>query len=82
MRAVIHHVADEETAMLPHAESVLGPRLRKIGSQMRKRRLELVAPHAGEMAHHSPAASPINAMMAAAALIGGIVLFRRTRRTD
>src|SRR4051812_8313580 len=70
MRAVIHHVADEETVMLPHAESVLGPRLRQIGAQMTKRRLQLAAPHAGEMARRSAIASPINAMMAAAGLIG------------
>jgi hypothetical protein len=81
MRAVMHHVADEETAMLPHAESVLGPRLREIGAQMNERRLELAAPHAGEMVRRSATASPINAMMAAAALIAGIVLFRRVRRT-
>jgi hypothetical protein len=83
MRAVLHHVADEETVMLPHAESVLGPRLRKIGAQMAKRRLQLAAPHAGELAEHAARrVSPVNAMMAAAALIAGVVLFRRTRRTD
>jgi hemerythrin superfamily protein len=82
MRAVIHHVADEETAMLPHAESVLAPRLKEIGAQMAKRRLQLAAPQAGAMVRRSATASPVNAMMAAAALIAGIVLFRRTRRTD
>jgi hypothetical protein len=75
-------VADEETAMLPHAESVLAPRLKEIGAQMAKRRLQVAAPHAGAMVRRSATASPVNAMMAAAALIAGIVLFRRARRTD
>ena len=34
MRAVIHHVADEETMLLTHAESVLGERLGELGAQM------------------------------------------------
>ena len=46
MRDVMHHVADEETILLPDAERVLADRLEELGSAMTKRRLELVAPRA------------------------------------
>jgi hemerythrin superfamily protein len=51
MRDVIHHVADEETVLLPHAERLLGKeRLSELGVAMTKRRLELVGPKAGKIA--------------------------------
>lgn len=51
MRETIHHVADEETNLLPAAEKLLGnDRLRELGTDMTKLRLKLVAPHTGEIA--------------------------------
>ena len=51
MRDVQHHVADEETVLLPEAEQMLGKdRLSELGAQMTKRRLELIAPKAGKLA--------------------------------
>jgi hemerythrin superfamily protein len=51
MRDVIHHVADEETVLLPEAEQMLGyDRLCELGAQMTRRRLELMAPKAGKIA--------------------------------
>lgn len=51
MRDVMHHVADEETVLLPEAERMLGKeRLSELGVQMTKRRLELVGPQAGKLA--------------------------------
>jgi hemerythrin superfamily protein len=51
MRDVIHHVADEETVLLPEAERLLGKdRLSELGVQMTKRRLELVKPKVGKIA--------------------------------
>jgi len=51
MRDVIHHVADEETTLLPQAESLMSKaRLSELGAQMTKRRMELVAPKAGKLA--------------------------------
>ncbi|MDB5935264.1 MAG: cation-binding protein [Massilia sp.] len=51
MRDVMHHVADEETILLPEAERVLTRhRLNELGVQMTKRRLELLAPKAGKVA--------------------------------
>ncbi|HEX6156172.1 MAG TPA: hemerythrin domain-containing protein [Burkholderiales bacterium] len=68
MRAVMHHVADEETMLLTHAETVLGERLGELGARMAKRRLELMAPRA------APASGW---MVAAGALLAGLYLVRR-----
>nr|WP_279629107.1 hemerythrin domain-containing protein [Caballeronia ptereochthonis] len=43
MREVIHHVADEETVLLPTAERALGSQLGELGARMTKRRMQLVA---------------------------------------
>src|SRR4051812_19966707 len=37
MREVIHHVADEETRVLPEAERLLAPQLGELGARMAKR---------------------------------------------
>lgn len=50
MRDVMHHVADEETILLPEAERLLGDQLGALGARMTKRRLQLVAPRTGEIA--------------------------------
>lgn len=51
MRDVMHHVADEETILLPEAERMLSKtRLNELGVQMSKRRLQLLAPKAGKVA--------------------------------
>ncbi|NVM75187.1 hemerythrin superfamily protein [Duganella sp. SG902] len=51
MRDVIHHVADEETVLLPHAERLLSKdRLSELGAEMTRRRVELVGPKAGKLA--------------------------------
>lgn len=56
MRLVIHHVADEETQLLPAAERLLADRLGDLGVEMTKRRIELLKPHAGELAATTPSA--------------------------
>lgn len=51
MRDVIHHVADEETVLLPDAERSLSrERLSELGAEMTRRRLQLVTPQAGKIA--------------------------------
>jgi hemerythrin superfamily protein len=78
MRDVIHHVADEETTLLPDAERLLADRLGELGAQMTKRRLELMAPHAGEIAMNTMRGMPTSSMlMAAGALIAGGYLVKR-----
>jgi Hemerythrin HHE cation binding domain len=79
MRDVIHHVADEETSLLPDAERMLGDRLGELGAQMTKRRLQLSAPHAGEIAMNTARGLPASTMvMAAGALLAGTYLMRRS----
>jgi hypothetical protein len=48
MNVVMHHVADEETLLLPTAERVLADRLGELGAQMSKRRLQLTMPRTGQ----------------------------------
>jgi hemerythrin superfamily protein len=82
MREVMHHVADEETVLLPQAERVLGERVGELGAKFMKRRLQLMAPHAGEMTRAKARAFPkANLFMLAGALVGGALLFQRMRRT-
>jgi hemerythrin superfamily protein len=51
MRDVMHHVADEETILLPEAERMLSnTRLCDLGVQMSKRRMQLLGPKAGKVA--------------------------------
>jgi hemerythrin superfamily protein len=51
MRDVVHHVADEETVLLPEAEQTMTKdRLSELGGQMNVRRLQLLAPKAGKLA--------------------------------
>lgn len=51
MRDVLHHVADEETVLLPEAENALGSdRLSELGVKMSKRRMALLKPQAGKIA--------------------------------
>lgn len=49
MRDVMHHVADEETILLPEAERLLPHRLADLGAEMTRRRMQLVAPRTGEI---------------------------------
>jgi hypothetical protein len=54
MRDVVHHVADEETVLLPEAEQTMTrDRLSELGTVMTKRRLELVTPKAGKIAKNT-----------------------------
>lgn len=54
MRDVLHHVADEETVLLPEAERMLSSdRLNALGVQMTKRRAQLLAPVAAKAAKNT-----------------------------
>lgn len=80
MQTVIHHMADEETMLLPHAESVLGERLGELGGRMMLLRMELTAPHAGEMARDAAHAKPNALLFGAGAVLGAAYLLRRAFR--
>jgi hemerythrin superfamily protein len=78
MRNVMHHVADEETTLLPEAERLLGPRLAELGAEMTKRRLQLTAPRAGELAANTVRGFPASSMLVAAgAVIAGTYFAKR-----
>jgi hypothetical protein len=81
MRTVIHHVADEETMLLPAAERLIPDRLGELGAQMTKRRLQLAAPRAGELVGNTVRAMPASTMlMGAGALLAGSLLLRQAFR--
>jgi hemerythrin superfamily protein len=84
MQIVIHHVADEETRLLPAAERLLGDRLVQLGGEMTKRRLELLRPHMGELAASTlrsfPSAAAAGILAAAGVVAVGALLL--TRRGD
>lgn len=76
MRDVMHHVADEETTLLPAAELLLKDRLTELGAEMTRRRVQLAGPHAGEMMLDQARAMPGTTMLVAAGglLAGGYLL--------
>jgi len=82
MRAVIHHVADEETVLLPAAERLLHDRLGELGMQMTRRRMQLIAPHGRELAVTTAQSFPMmaTALGAVALAIGALVVNARSRR--
>ena len=84
MRKVIHHVADEETTLLPDAERRMPGELGELGVRMAKRRLELKAPRAGEMVGDMARALSGKGMLigAGAALLGGVLLAATRRKRN
>lgn len=80
MRAVLHHIADEESVLLPRAELLMGERLGELGMQMTKRRMELLKPHLGEVALTTAKSFPVATLaMATGTLALAWLLFRPTR---
>jgi hypothetical protein len=80
MNAVMHHVADEETLLLPTAERVLADRLGELGAQMTKRRLQLAAPRSGEIVGSmARSIGPRSLMLGAGALLACGYLVGRPR---
>jgi len=81
MRQVMHHVADEETVLLPAAERALPEMLDALGARMAQRRAQLMAPRAGEMASNVVHAMPSSLLMMLAAGLGfGAALLWQHRR--
>jgi hemerythrin superfamily protein len=81
MRDVMRHVADEETMLLPDAERVLGERLDELGARMMRRRMQLTAPRAREMAVNTARSFP-GALLAVTGVlvIGAFVAARALTR--
>ena len=81
MRDVIHHVADEETMLLPEAERSMPERLEELGWEMTRRRFELAGPRAGEIAVNAVRSYPGVVVTAVALLaVGGYLAYRESTR--
>lgn len=70
MRNFMHHVADEETVLLPAAERVLSDYLDELGARMTRRRLELAAPRVGEIVSSLVRTVPLSTFGVVAAAFG------------
>lgn len=70
IREVVHHVADEETTLLPDAERLLKSELHSLGAAMTRRRMELVGERPAEIALNTATTFPV-----ATVLLGSAVLF-------
>ena len=82
MRSVMHHVAEEETVLLPAAEKVLGEQhLSELGARMTERRMQLAKPRMGQMAMDMARSSPAKtALMVAGTIAAGAFLLGGMRR--
>ena len=83
MRHAIHHVADEETLLLPAAERLIPDQLNELGGRMARRRLELSATRSPELASSVARSMSTGTLMAAgmAVLTGASLLARHRPRT-
>jgi len=82
MRSVLHHVADEETVLLPQAERLIPEQLGELGARMTRRRLALAAPKAGQIVVNTLTAMPAKAlMMAIGVMLAGAYMMERGART-
>lgn len=80
MRHVLHHVADEETMLLPAAERLMPDQLGDLGARMTKRRLELAGRRAPEMASSVARSLSAGSLAAAgSAVLGAAMLLTRRR---
>lgn len=78
MRMVLHHVADEETVVLPAAERLFPRLLDELGARMTRRRLALAGPRAGEIALNMGRAVSGNALaLGAVGALGAALLLSR-----
>lgn len=69
LRIVLHHVADEETVLLPLAEEHMPDQLGHLGRLMTRRRIELLRPHAAEAAATTIRTFPLGSAAAAAGVL-------------
>jgi hypothetical protein len=81
MRGAMHHMADEETRLLPTAERHLADQLQELGARMTRRRLQLALPRSGELASSIARSISGGTLLgaASAALAGGGLLARTPR---
>jgi hypothetical protein len=81
MRDVIHHVADEETVLLPQAELLFSAsRLQELGSRMTRRRMQLAGPRMPRIAYDMARGMPVATFALGAVAIMGMALALRPGR--
>jgi hypothetical protein len=81
IRTALHHIADEETTLLPLAEVRLKDQLRELGWEMAARRLELLKPRMGEAATTTVITFPVlTGAVAAGLCMAAWLVFRGTTR--
>lgn len=82
MRTVLHHVADEESVLLPQADILLRERLGELGMEMTRRRMELLRPNLNEVVVTTARSFPVaTAACAVSVLAIGWMLLRPRGRT-
>jgi iron-sulfur cluster repair protein YtfE (RIC family) len=69
MRDTLHHVADEETVLLPMAERALKQQLRSLGADMTRRRIELLKERPTEVAVNTMRTFPLATLALATAFV-------------
>jgi hypothetical protein len=80
VRHVMHHVADEETQLLPAAERLIPEQLQELGARMTRRRLELTGARAPEIVSSVARSASARTLVAAgSALLTGAYLLTRHR---
>lgn len=72
IREVIHHVADEETVLLPAAERALTSELRSLGAKMARRRLQLLGERPREIAVNTAGTFPLATLLIGTLAVLGI----------
>jgi hemerythrin superfamily protein len=79
MRAVLHHVADEESVLLPLAESTMREQLGQLGAEMTRRRFELLGPNLGPVAVTTMRSFPVITALAAGGILASLWMVLRPR---
>lgn len=79
IRSALHHIAEEETTLLPLAEVRLKDQLRELGWEMTVRRIALLKPRMGEAATTTVMTFPVLTGAAVAGVcMAAWLLFRGT----
>jgi hypothetical protein len=68
----MHHVADEETVLLPAAERALTSDLRSLGARMTRRRLQLLGERPLEIAVNTAGTFPVATFLIASLAVLGV----------
>lgn len=74
IRTALHHVANEETVLIPFAETALRDQLGELGWKMTARRIELLKPHASHALRTTAATFPVLTAITAISVLSALWL--------